>query len=315
MLDSVDMTAVKDLIGSRYSKGILGRKPYDPVCMLKAQLLKHLLRIPSDRRLALRLKHDRRAAKTCGFGKHTPCHSLFTHYRHRLGEETYHRVFNQLLDRLLEKGVVKGKIVAVDSTHLQAYSQRSMDNRSGRSDPDARVGRGKRGFILGYRVHTACCADSELPLAFRVAPCNDNDKLYFKPLMDDTQNLGIRCRTVVADAQYSSENIRAEAAAIGTEPVIPVRSDSRLKEALRVGKDFIVHGTQRLVNFFKKRMSIERLFSRAKEWLMLSSLRVRGLEQVSIHVSLSLTAMLAIAMTALEQKKPSLIRSIKHYTA
>ena len=314
VLDSVGMTDIPDLLGSLYGKGVLGRKPYDPLCMLKAQLLKHLLRIPSDRRLALRLKNDREAAKTCGFGKKTPCHSLFTHCRHRLGEETYHRVFNYLLTGLLKSGTVKGKVVAVDSTHLLAYSQRSMDNQTGRSDPDARVGRGKRGFILGYRVHTACCADSELPLAYRVAPCNDNDKLYFKPLMEDAQSLGIRCRTVVADAQYSSEKVRTDAEAIGAEPVIPVRSDSRLREALRVGKDFIVRGAKRLVNLFKKRMSVERLFSRAKEWLMLSSLRVRGLEQVSIHVSLSLTAMLAIAITAIQEKKPRLIRRIKHYT-
>lgn len=314
VLDSVDMTTIPDLLRNRYRQDCLGRKPYDPVCMLKAQLLKHLLRIPSDRRLALRLKNDREAAKLCGFKKHTPCHSLFTHYRHRLGEETYLQIFNQLLGRLLEKDVVKGKVVAVDSTHVQAYSQRSMDNRSGRSDPDARVGRGKRGFILGYRVHTACCADSELPLAFRVAPCNDNDKLYFKPLLDEAQKLGIRCRTIVADAQYSSSTVRADAESYGAEPIIPVRSDSRLKEALRVGKDFIVLGTHRLVQLFKKRMSIERLFSRAKEWLLLSSLRVRGLEQVSIHVSLSLTAMLAVAVAAIQEKKPRLIRRIKHYT-
>ena len=84
--------------------------------MLKAQLLKHLLRIPSDRRLALRLKHDRKAAKACSFKKHTPSHSLFTHFRHRLGKETYNRIFNQLLRRLLEDGGVKGDVIAVDST-------------------------------------------------------------------------------------------------------------------------------------------------------------------------------------------------------
>jgi hypothetical protein len=61
---------------------------------------------------------------------------------------------------LIESGTIIGKIVAVDSTHLKAYSGRAMDNRTGRSDPDARVGRGRRGFILGYRVHTDCCADS-----------------------------------------------------------------------------------------------------------------------------------------------------------
>jgi len=51
--------------------------------------------------------------------------------------------------------------------------------------------------------------------------------------------------------------------------------------------------------------------------MMLTSIssfdRVRGLQQVSIHVALSLTAMLAIAITAIEQKKPKLIRRIKHY--
>jgi transposase len=138
--------------------------------MLKAQLLKHLLRIPSDRRLALRLKHDRRTATACGFKKHTPSHSLFTHFRHRLGQDTYNRIFNQLLQGLLDDGAVKGDVIAVDSTHVDAYSQRAPDNRTGKSDPEARVGRGRRGFILGYRVHTVCCVESEMPLAFTVAP-------------------------------------------------------------------------------------------------------------------------------------------------
>ena len=169
------------------------------------------------------------------------------------------------------------------------------------------MGRGKRGFILGYRVHTACCTQSELPIAFTVAPCNENDKNYFKPLLEKLQKQGIKCKTVVADAQYSSEQVRTVAEECGAEPVIPVRKDSRLKDMLRVGKDFIIRGISRLVKLFKKRMSIERLFSRAKEWLLLSSLRVRGLQEVSIHVALSLTA--------IEQKKPKLIRRIKHYTA
>ncbi|MFB0558507.1 MAG: transposase [Candidatus Bathyarchaeia archaeon] len=37
---------------------------------------------------------------------------------------------------------------------------------------------------LGYRVHTACCANSEMPLAFTVVPCNMNDRAYFKPLLE-----------------------------------------------------------------------------------------------------------------------------------
>jgi transposase len=154
-----------------------------------------------------------------------------------------------------------------------------------------------------------------MPLAFQVAPCNENDKTYFKPLLERVHNMGITFKAVLADAQYSSERVRAAAEAYGAEPVIPVRRDSLVKEALRVGKDFIVRGARRLVELFRKRMSVERLFSRAKEWLMLDGLRVRGLQQVAIHAALSLTAMLAIALTAVRHRQPGLTRSIKHFTA
>jgi hypothetical protein len=80
-----------------------------------------------------------------------------------------------------------------------------------------------------------------------------------------------------------------------------------------VDKDFIVWGVKQLVKLFRKRVCIERVFSRAKEWLLLNHLRVRGLEQAFIHACLSFSAMLTIALTAVRQHKPSLIRSIKYY--
>jgi len=314
VLNSVNTKHIRRLLRDLYHRKGPGRKPYNPISILKAQLLKHLLSIPSDRRLALRLKHDRRAAKACGFRKQTPSHGLFTHFRHRLGEDTYHLVFNNLLGRLLETEAVKGDIIAVDSTHVDAYSQRASDNRTGKSDPEARVGRGKHGFILGYRVHTACCAESEMPLAFTVAPCNENDKVYFKPLLERVHGLGIRFRAVLADAQYSSSKVREAARDFGAEPVIPVRRDSRVKDALKVGRDFVTRGARRLVELFKGRWSVERLFGRAKEWLLLGCLKFRGLEQAAIHACLSFTAMLTVAVAAVDGGQPGLIRSIKHFT-
>ncbi len=315
VLNSVNTRHIRRLLRDLYHRKGPGRKPLNPISMLKAQLLKHLLRIPSDRRLALRLRHDRRTASACGFKKHTPSHSLFTHFRHRLGKETYKRIFNQLLRGLLEDGAVKGDVIAVDSTHVEAYSQRASDNRTGKSDPEARVGRGRRGFILGYRVHTACCVESEMPLAFTVAPCNENDKVYFKPLLEKVHSLGVEFKTVLADAQYNSAKVREAARAYGAEPVIPVRRDSKVKDALKVGRDFVTRGAQRLVELFKGRWSVERLFGRAKEWLLLGCLRLRGLEQVTIHAALSFTAMLAVAHAAVRCCELGLMRSIKHFTA
>ena len=315
VLGSLSLGSISGFLMSLYHGAGSGRKPYDPVSMLKAQLLKHLLRVPSDRRLALLLKRNRKMAKACGFGRKTPSHGLFTQFRHRLGKDGYEKVFSMLLKQLLKNGAVEGEVVALDSTAIKAYSQRSLDNKSGKSDREARVGRGGRGFILGYKVHTACCTSSELPLAFTVESCNVNEKLCFKPLLEKLKDRGISFKTVLADAQYDSAKVREAIKECGAEPVIPYRKSSKIKNALRVGRDFVVRGVKRLVNLFRNRVCIERVFSRAKEWLLLDHLRVRGLEQAFIHACLSFSAMLTVALTAVRQHKPSLIRSIKHYTA
>ena len=74
---------------------------------------------------------------------------MFTHFRHRLGKEGYEKVFSILLKQLLKHRTVKGEAVAVDGTAVKAYSQRNLDNKTGKSDNEARVGRARRGFILG----------------------------------------------------------------------------------------------------------------------------------------------------------------------
>ena len=299
---------------SLYHSEGAGRKPYDPVSMLKAQILKYLRRVPSDRRLALLLRWNKRLAGACGFKGETPSHGLFTQFRSRLGRDGYEKVFSLIIEQLLKRGIIRGEVVAVDSTAIKAYSQRDLDNKKGKSDFDARVGRGRRGFLLGYKVHTACCTSSELPLAFTVAPCNRNEKLFIKPLLQKLKNLDVSFNAVLADAQYDSVKVRRTVEEYGAEPVIPYRKTSKISKALRVGRDFTVHGVKRLVKLFRRRVSIERVVSRAKEWLLLDHLRVRGLSQAFIHASLSFTAMLTIALTAVRQRKPGLIRSIKHYT-
>jgi hypothetical protein len=146
-----------------------------------------------------------------------------------------------------------------------------------------------------------------------VAPCNENDKIYFEPLLERTRSLGVGFRQVVADSQYSSSNVREAAEWLGAEPVIPVRRDSRVRRALRVGRDFVAKGSKRVVRLFRKRWGIERMFGRAKNWLMLDCLRVRGLTEVAIHVSLSLISMLVVAVTAVRVGVPRLVRCIKRF--
>lgn len=42
--------------------------------------------------------------------------------------------------------MAEGKVVAVDSTAVKAYSQRDQENKREKSDFEARIGRGRGGF-------------------------------------------------------------------------------------------------------------------------------------------------------------------------
>jgi len=81
-------------------------------------------------------------------------------------------------------------------------------------------------------------------------------------LNDNTLGYTIMAATILIMAGYF---VWSFAPWLGAEPVIPVRRDSRVKDALRVGRDFVSRGAKRLVELFRKRWSIERLFGRAKE--------------------------------------------------
>jgi transposase len=110
-LGSLDLGSVRGLLMSLYHGVGPGRKPYDPVNMLKAQLLKHLFRVPSDR-----AREDRRVAEACGFRDKTPSHGLFTQFKHRLGSNGYERVVSALVNQLLSDEVAEDEVVALDST-------------------------------------------------------------------------------------------------------------------------------------------------------------------------------------------------------
>jgi len=105
VLDSLNLDEIRRDLATHYHSTGPGRRQIKPLSMLKAQLTKHLLNIVSDRRLALRLKHDHKVARACGFRRQTPSHGLFTQFRHRLGEETYLRIFSLQADASVPTGV------------------------------------------------------------------------------------------------------------------------------------------------------------------------------------------------------------------
>jgi len=142
------------------------------------------LQIPYIKDLAKRFCRDSYLREACGYIGKTPTEAHFTQMKRRIGVEGFGQI-----ETWLQRGALKhrtaqplaevGLIQATcfDGTDIPAWSSRDpYDTGCSLGDPDARVGRGKRGgFSLGYQI--LCMADIEsFPLGHEKAPANVNEK-------------------------------------------------------------------------------------------------------------------------------------------
>jgi hypothetical protein len=68
------------------------------------------------------------------------------------------------VEDLVGCGFIKGLMVVLDSKPLEPRCRRDPKNPSrGWFDRDARLGRGVRGWTMGYKVHLACDSEADDP--------------------------------------------------------------------------------------------------------------------------------------------------------
>ena len=287
--------------------------------IFKALVVKRLRQIPSDRELYRRLWDDPMLREVCDIeDRERPYHpSQITRFRMNVGPKRLEEIMDGLVWELVKGGVIKGETVAMDATFIKAWSRRDPhDDRRGYSDPDARVGRDDRNYSLGYRAHIAADADSDFPVAFTVAPANENEKKHAPDLLDKTVEAtkGLAKR-LVADPQYSSRRFRGRVASCGVEAVIPYpRNQRRGEPVLRVDRKFRTHGPEHEVRVYgRARSSIERVNSRLEDLVCLNRHRLRGLRNITVHTALCIITMLLVAVAALRLGVPEKARCIASF--
>jgi hypothetical protein len=205
----------------------------------------------------------------------------------------------------------------MDGTDLPAWSSRDPhDTNRGLGDRDARVGRGKKGFILGYQ--SLFLVDAEgLPLGHVEASVNVNEKKLAKPLLDGLLGEDIELELAVGDSQFESENIfnSLKARKIGNL-IAWRRLDGRVNppDVLTVKDRIDVEGPEHLRIVYKRlRAMAESLNGRVKARLAYSRLTWQGLENASIHVSLVLCVVYAVAIVATLLGMPKRRYSIAYF--
>jgi|SRR5271157_495670 len=317
LFGKVDLSFAEKVLNEAYHpKESPGRPPRKPLGVFKAHLLRRLRHVPSDRMLVRQLWRDPRLRKICDIEENEPPYGIavLSMFRKRIGPERLMRIVDHAVELLVSKGRIKGEALALDSTFIKAYSRRNVDNRTGYSDSESRVGRAVKFRDLGYRLHLAVDCRSEMPVAMTVASANENEKKHSLKLLEKA-SLHVKPRKLLADPQYSSQSLREAAIKQGTLPIIPYPRNQMkgVKGILRIDRKFKGHGPQQLRRAYKKRVAVERVFSRLKNLTSLTQHNLRGLAKITFHTQLCLLTMLLTAEAAFNTHKTGRSRSIRYF--
>jgi len=314
IFESLDLGFVERSLSRSYGRrSRVGRPHRSLLGMFRAELLKRLRRIESYEELYRLLDADDVLRSLCIIKEgEKPYHpSTLQRFRQRIGSEGFNNLLKYLVKHLDRMNMLDGETLVMDATFIKAYSRRDPHNtQCGLSDSDAGLRKQGRNVVLGYGVHLAVDASSEMPVAAVVEPANMNEKKVAPALLHKALKKKHGWKSVVADSQYSSEAFRDKARRLRVEPVIPYpRNQMRGRQVLRVDRTFHSHGPARLKRLYRHRSSVERTISRLKTHYGLCQLRTRGLRNVLSHVLLCLLALLMTALSSILLGHADLMRS------
>lgn len=268
MQRTIDFSFITPLVEECYSS--LGRKAYDPVCMVKLLILQTLYDLSerdvveqADTNLLFRAFLER------SLDDDIPHWTLLGKFRERLGEQRFTDLFNQIVVMAQEAGLLDEKLRVIDSsavvakvdvarhlgTAVHAHDDRPdrLDRRS--PDPDARTGhKTPTKQWYGYKVHVSVDPSSDVVTAVETTSANVPDVNMAIPLIDDERALFPKhkrpIQRVTADKAYVGRRDEFRARNI-LDYTIP-RKDMRQKRSTW------------FLSAKKQRPRVERIFAEGK---------------------------------------------------
>src|SRR5262249_19143238 len=120
LLELVDFERFRGDLEACY-RGDRGRPPWDPVCLLKFEILARHYGL-SDRQVVQQTQVNVAFRLFVGVGVNSllPHHTLLTYFRERVGAERLQQIFHTLLGQARELGLVRDRLRLKDATHVIA---------------------------------------------------------------------------------------------------------------------------------------------------------------------------------------------------
>ena len=124
----IDFSFVYDKVESLYSH--TGRRSVDPIVIVKMMLLGYLYGIDSERRLEQEVQINIAYRWFLGIDldESVPDHSTFSQLRRRKfnGTSLFEDIFEQVVRLCIDKGLITGKLLLTDSTHVRANARNDL---------------------------------------------------------------------------------------------------------------------------------------------------------------------------------------------
>ena len=240
ILDNVD---AEELIALLLERRRNGRPGYHPRSMIRAWLCKYIL---ADRYRYMTdflegLRRSKAMRRVCGFDDDVPTEGAMSQFNKRLKEyqDLADRCLFQVNEQLREFWSDLGRVVAIDSTSIETYSNPNRSKtftdpnanwgvkHSARTKQDEKSGKDdeKTEWFFGYKLHVISDVKYEIPLGAILTPANQNDSTMLKKLFKQVKATykWFKPKYLLADRGYDSEPNHRYLIKQGVTPIIHIR--------------------------------------------------------------------------------------------
>jgi transposase len=295
IIDNINLSEIENTLKDfyKYQPGKPGRPPTSPTGLFLSFLLM-FLRIESYRDYHHFLEKDQFWRRHLGF-KTNPDIGDYSHFIERIGLDTFNHLFNQIVQQLITDEFLSVSTIVEDGSIIPA----NLD------DPEAAWGWDhiKKKYVYGYKLHAMVDPKTELPLAFTITAANIHDSQQFPALYHQIKTYDARfpTRFFIGDKAFDSRTIRQMLLKDRVTPVIKA-ARTRIKAHYRAWFN----------HKYTKRVSVERFFSRLKDFLDLKKLRIYGRQALQFYLTIFLTGMILVGyMNHLLGHSPRSIKTFK----
>lgn len=259
----------------KYVPGKPGRPPLSPTGMFLSFIIM-FLRNETYRDYHAFLEKNNFWRRQLKF-KQPPDIGSFSNFLNRIDVETMEQLFQSVVQQLLDKEFLSIHFIAQDGSILEG----NLDDKQGNWGWDHI----NEMYIYGYKIHVIVDVFKELPVAISITKASNHDSTQFTRLYADIKAYNTRFppRFYTADKAFDASPIRQT---LLKDKVQPIVKASKVKIIPQYPTWFIEK--------YRKRTSVERFFSRLKDYLDLKKLQVYGKEAVQFFAYVFCIGMLLI---------------------